>query len=155
MSAGEAAAMTGMTSAELATVNTRSLRVRSAPAADAEVVGGALNGDIFPVAEKSADGKWVRLYFPGIEGETWVGSEFVSVSAADLNVKYGNVTVNTGGARLRVRTLPSLEGTIVGHVYNGETRMAVGVSTDGQWVLLFLPGVAGPAWASAEFVTYQ
>ena len=155
MSAGDAAAMAGMSSSELATVNTRSARVRSGPAADAEVVGGALAGDIFPVAEKSADGKWVRIYFPGTDGEAWVGSELVDVSAVGLNVKYGNVTVNTDGPRLRVRNAPTVDGEIVGYVYNGETRYAVGVSPDGKWALLFLPALAGPTWVSAEYVTYQ
>jgi uncharacterized protein YgiM (DUF1202 family) len=155
MSAGDAAAMTGMSSSELATVNTRSARVRSGPAADAEVIGGALAGDIFPVAEKSADGNWVRIYFPGTDGEAWVGSELVDVSAVGLNVKYGNVTVNTDGPRLRVRNAPTLDGEIVGHVYNGDTRYAVGVSPDGKWALLFLPAMAGPTWVSAEYVTYQ
>ena len=155
MAAGEAAAMTGMSSTELATINTRSLRVRSGPAADTEVVGGALAGDVYPVAEKSADGKWVRLYFPGTDGEAWVGSEFVDVSAVGLNVKYGNVTVNTGGSRLRVRNAPTLDGEIVGHVYDGDTRYTIGVSPDGQWALLFLPAVPGSNWVSAEYVTYQ
>jgi len=147
--------MTGLTSSELATVNTRSLRVRNAANTDADVVGGALNGEVYPVAEKSADGKWVRLYFPGVDGDAWVGSEFVDLSATGLNVKYGNVTVNTGGARLRVRNAPSLDGAIVSHVYDGDTRYAVGVSTDGEWVLLFLPAQPGATWVSAEFVTYQ
>ena len=155
MSAGEAAAATGISSAELATVNTRSLRVRSAPSADAEIVGGALAGDVFPVAEKSADGKWVRVYFPGTEGEAWMGSDFVDVSATGLNVKYGNVTVNTGGPRLRVRSAPTLDAEIIGHVYDGDTRYAIGVSPDGKWALLFLPSLTGPAWVSAEYVTYQ
>jgi len=155
MSAGEAAAATGMTSAALVTVNTRSLRVRSAPAADADIVGGALDGDIFPVAEKSADGQWVRVYFPGVDGDAWVGSEFVTVSTADLNVKYGNVIVNTDGPRLRVRSTPSLDGEVVGHVYNGDIRYAIGVSPDGNWALLFLPTIPGPTWVSAAYVTYQ
>jgi uncharacterized protein YgiM (DUF1202 family) len=155
MSAGEVAAMSGMSSAELAIVNTRSARVRSGPAADAEVVGGALAGDIFPVAEKSVDGKWVRIYFPGTDGEAWVGSELVDVSAVGLNVKYGNVTVNTDGPRLRVRNAPTVDGEIVGYVYNGETRYAIGVSPDGNWALLFLPAITGPTWVSAEYVTYQ
>ena len=144
-----------MTSAELALVNTRSLRVRSAPTADADIVGGALDGDIFPVAEKSADGAWLRIYFPGVDGDAWVGGEFVAVSAADLNVKYGNVLVNTGGPRLRVRSTPSTDGEVVGHVYDGELRYAVGVSKDGKWALLFLPAIPGPTWVSAEYVTYQ
>ena len=155
MSAGEVAAMSGMSSAELAIVNTRSARVRSGPAADAEVVGGALAGDIFPVAEKSVDGKWVRIYFPGTDGEAWVGSELVDVSAVGLNVKYGNVTVNTDGPRLRVRIAHTVDGEIVGYVYNGETRYAIGVSPDGKWALLFLPAITGPTWVSAEYVTYQ
>ncbi|MGB5048505.1 MAG: SH3 domain-containing protein, partial [Caldilineaceae bacterium] len=73
MPVGEAAAMTGITSAELATVNTRSARVRSGPMADAPIVGGALAGEVYPVAEKSADGQWVRIYFPGTDGQAWVG----------------------------------------------------------------------------------
>ena len=155
MSAGEAAAMSGMASSELATVNTRSLRVRATATADGEIVGGALAGEVYPVAEKSADGKWVRIYFPGTDGEAWVGSEFVDVSAAELNVKYGNVLVNTGGPRLRVRNAPSIDGEVVGHVYNGDIRYAVGASKDGKWVLLFLPAMPGATWVSAEFVTYQ
>jgi uncharacterized protein YgiM (DUF1202 family) len=58
------------------------LRVRSEPAADAEIVGYVYDGETYPVLEVSADGAWVRI---GGSTETvsdnpdggWVAAEFV------------------------------------------------------------------------------
>ncbi|MEZ4608871.1 MAG: hypothetical protein R2838_01200 [Caldilineaceae bacterium] len=57
--AEEAAAPEG--TGAMATVATRSLRVRSAPNPDAEVVAGVREGETYPVVDLSSDGEWVLL----------------------------------------------------------------------------------------------
>lgn len=67
----------------VATVTTRSLRVRSAPNADAEVVAGVREGETYPVLDLSSDGQWVLLAVPSApDGQGWVASTLVSINGA-------------------------------------------------------------------------
>ncbi len=141
---------------QIAQVNTRSLRVRSAPSLEAEVVGGAKDGEVYPVAGVSEDGAWVSIYFPGLDAPAWVSAQLVTLMDAPLTVHMGRATVNTGdGTRLRLRSAPSLEAEIVGRIPDGETVLTTGVSADGEWVLLFVPEVAGPTWAAAQYLVLE
>ena len=142
----------------LAVVNTgspQSLRVREAPSTDAEIVWGARNGEYYAVTERSADGVWVGLAIPELGGVGWVSSEFVVVTE-DLTLipTLGSVTVATSdGARLRVRSAPSVDAELKEFLEGGETYEVVAVSEDGAWALINIPEVAGPSWIATEFVT--
>lgn len=140
---------------QLATVATRSLRVRSAPEADAEVVAGADAGEVYPVAGTSADGRWISLFFPGFDEPVWVAASLVELSDVELVVALGTGTVTTDGARLRLRSAPTLDAPIVGHILNGDSYPTLGTSPDGSWVLVVGTDVAGPTWASAQFLVMQ
>jgi uncharacterized protein YgiM (DUF1202 family) len=70
----------------IATVATRSLRVRSAPSETAEVIAGIAEGERYPVLGISSDGLWVQLAIdeaPG--GSGWVSSSFVTVEGPITN----------------------------------------------------------------------
>ena len=69
-----------------ATVTARSLRVRSAPNADAEVVTGIKEGEQYEVLALSSDGAWVQLRIPKApQGMGWVNANFVSVEGSITN----------------------------------------------------------------------
>jgi len=148
----------------VATVATRSLRVRSAPDGEAEVIYGLSEGDEVGVLEISDNGGWVRLAIadaPG--GSGWVAANLVSINgtlpsstdseesmsddamaaeetetvAADSSIQApesGFATVFTDGTRLRVRETPAVDSEIAGYVYNGETYPVLATSDDGLWI---------------------
>ncbi len=64
----------------MATVTTRSLRVRSEPLETAEVVAGLNEGEQYPVLGISSDGLWVQLAIDSAAGGSgWVAASFVSI----------------------------------------------------------------------------
>jgi uncharacterized protein YgiM (DUF1202 family) len=146
----------------IATVVTRSLRVRTEPLESAEVVAGLNEGEQYPVLGISSDGLWVELAIDGAPGgRGWVTASFVSVEGpiTDIAITQAPTTtvalsptgvitgatvnatpapgfalVRTQGARLRVRSQPTTESEIVGYVYNGESYRVIETSADGLWV---------------------
>ncbi|MDQ3248869.1 MAG: SH3 domain-containing protein, partial [Chloroflexota bacterium] len=69
--------------AAIATVSTRSLRVRAEPLESAEVVAGISQGETYTVTAISADGQWVQLAIADTPaGVGWVSANFVSVAGA-------------------------------------------------------------------------
>lgn len=72
-----------------ATVNTRSLRVRNQPYAEAEVVWGVNAGETYKVVGRSTDGMWLQLELPKApDGFGWVAADLVTVlgSIADAAI---------------------------------------------------------------------
>lgn len=66
-----------------ATVTARSLRVRAAPNATAEVIHGVREGEQYKVVALSSDGAWVQLSIPAApQGTGWVDANFVSVEGS-------------------------------------------------------------------------
>ena len=66
-----------------ATVTARSLRVRAAPNATAEVIHGVREGEQYKVIALSSDGAWVQLSIPvAPQGAGWVDANFVSVEGS-------------------------------------------------------------------------
>jgi uncharacterized protein YgiM (DUF1202 family) len=66
-----------------ATVTARSLRVRAAPDATAEVIHGVREGEQYKVVALSSDGAWVQLSIPAApQGAGWVDANFVSVEGS-------------------------------------------------------------------------
>lgn len=148
----------------MATVATRSLRVRKDPDDNSEVVAGIAEGESYKVVGLSADGQWVQLAIEGaVGGAGWVSANFVTVEGDITNINTGQIAANqvptatastandgtpvliptpaagfavvkTGETRLRVREQPTTDSAIVGYVYNGETYPVLETSADGQWV---------------------
>lgn len=153
----------------MATVATRSLRVRQAPDDNSEVVAGIAEGESYRVLALSDDGLWVQLAIDSsLDGTGWVSTNFVSVEGditdltgteatseesttqagpapTDVTLvptpQSGFGVVTTDGVRLRVRSGPSTDDPIVGYIYDGETYQILEASDDGVWVRI--PGATG------------
>ncbi len=165
----------------MATVATRSLRVRQNPDENSEVVAGIAAGESYRVLALSDDGLWIQLAIDSaVDGNGWVSTNFVTVegditdlaggdSAAasetaaptDLTLlptpQSGFSVVNTDGVRLRVRSGPSADTPIVGYIYDGESYEILETSADGAWVRI--PASTGSntdntegGWVAAEFL---
>lgn len=148
---------------ELGEITTRSLRLRAAPNADAEVLWGVRQGEFYPVVDRTADGLWLALAVPEVTeqgGIGWVSSEFVAITQDFVIIPtLGSATVNTSdGFRLRVRSLPSTDGELKEFLQEGETYEVVATTEDGSWTLLNLATannvpIPGPSWVATEFIT--
>lgn len=164
----------------MATVSTRSLRVRALPSVNSEVIAGIAEGESYRVLALSEDGLWVQLAIEAaLEGAGWVSTNLVSVEgditnlagAAEETVSEavrpsltliptpaaGLAVVNTDGSRLRVRSGPSTTNPIIGYIYDGETYEVLETNQDGSW--LRIPPTTGNntentrgGWVSAEFM---
>ena len=158
----------------IATVNTRSLRVRQAPDETSEVVAGIAAGETYQIRSFSADGLWVELAIDSAPaGSGWVSTNFVTVEgevtgltpqaaapAASQPVtgttgatllptpQPGFATVNTVDTRLRVRSGPSTTDPIVGYAYHGESYEVLETSEDGTWVRI--PAATGSNTDNAQ-----
>ena len=57
---------------------------------------------------------------------------------------------------LRVRGAPSPDAAVVGGIKEGEVYDVIGLSSDGEWVQLAIPAIAGgEGWVSANFVSVK
>jgi uncharacterized protein YgiM (DUF1202 family) len=72
-----------------ATISTRSLRVRSTPTDNGDIIGGVRQGDSYPVVGISSDGAWVQLEIPDVDG----GAGWVSASLVTLEGDITNITI--------------------------------------------------------------
>lgn len=126
------AAMTESTA--MATVATRSLRVRQAPNEASEVVAGIAEGETYEVVGLSADGQWVQLAIESApDGAGWVSANFVTVEGDITNLgagaDAGAVTVTTPATTTETITesAPAEQLTLVPTPQPGFAR----VNTDG------------------------
>lgn len=135
----------------MATVTTRSLRVRSAPNPDAEVVAGVREGETYPVIDLSSDGQWVLLGVPAApDGQGWVASTLVSINGplsgnADLILVPTPIPADAAGAATPV---PAEESAAPAEAPVPEPGYAV-VVTDGTRLR-----VRADATAESEIVGY-
>lgn len=73
-------------------------------------------------------------------------------SVDSINPAKATVSART----LRVRGTPSANGEIVGGIKEGQVYDVIGLSSDGEWIQLAIPGVpGGKGWVSANFVSVQ
>lgn len=74
----------------MATVSTRSLRVRQDPNEASEVVAGIAAGETYRVVGISADGQWIQLAIESApSGAGWVSANFVTVEGDITNLSAG------------------------------------------------------------------
>ena len=146
----------GDVTTQLALIKSRVLRVRSKPETISEVLTSVTAGEIYPVAGFSADEEWVAIFLYDIEDPVWVSASVVELREVELRVRISRATVVIDrGGRLRLRSGPTLDAPIVGHVQNGESFSTLGLSVDGEWVLLVGTEVEGPVWASTGFLQLE
>ncbi len=165
----------------MATIATRSLRVRSAPNDNSEVVAGVAAGESYRVVALSDNGLWVQIALEDTTADAgWVSTNFVTVEgdlttltaepeevAAPAGSGFsltlvptpaaGYAQVSTDGVRLRVRSGPSLANPIVGYIYDGESYPVLESSADNLWVRI--PASSGNnsdnssgGWVAAEYL---
>lgn len=85
-----AADTTTTASGAMATVATRSLRVRQEPNEASEVVAGIAAGETYRVVGLSADGQWIQLAIEGSPtGAGWVSANFVTVEGDITDLAVG------------------------------------------------------------------
>ncbi|MEM7533650.1 MAG: SH3 domain-containing protein [Chloroflexota bacterium] len=145
----------------MATVMTRSLRVRRMPVENSTVIFGLNEGDVYGINGWSTDSLWIRLVIPeSSEGEGWVRTRFLmvegniteipivelpaSVTITDTDTStetvrlteapVGYALIQTGSLRLRVRKEPDADSRIVGHAHANEIFRILDYSADGEWV---------------------
>lgn len=74
----------------MATVSTRSLRVRQEPNEASEVVAGIAAGETYRVVALSNDGQWIQLAIDNTPtGAGWVSANFVTVEGDITNLAVG------------------------------------------------------------------
>ena len=64
----------------VATVATRSLRVRALPTVNSAQTGSILNGESYPVTARSSDGMWLELEIPALGGSGWIAADLVTMA---------------------------------------------------------------------------
>lgn len=118
----------------MATVATRSLRVRQEPNETSEVIAGIAEGETYRVVGLSSDGQWVQLAIESApDGAGWVSANFVTVEGDITNLgagaDAGAVTATTPATTTETVTesTPASELTLVPTPQPGFAR----VSTDG------------------------
>lgn len=83
----------------MATITTRSLRVRAEPNTDADVVAGVREGETYRVLGLSDDGQWVQIEVDRAEdGVGWVAANLVSINGAVSGTTDGLILVPTPAA---------------------------------------------------------
>lgn len=163
-----------VTDGAMATVTTRSLRVRQTADDTSEVVAGIAAGESYRVLSLSEDGLWVELAIDSApNGNGWVSTSFVTVEGDVTGLSPQTATaavtqtvtsttavtlvatpppgfalVNTGDTRLRVRGGPSTNDPIVGYAYNGETYEVLETNEAGTWVRI--PAATGSNTDNAQ-----
>lgn len=120
----------------MATVATRSLRVRQDPNEASEVVAGIAAGETYRVIGLSSDGQWIQLAIENTpDGAGWVSANFVTVEGdiTDLAIgpEAGTVTTTTATTSTTESTATaSITATAVTLVPTPQPGFAL-VRTDG------------------------
>ena len=85
-----------------------------------------------------------------IEQAAQAGGDSAGAAAANP----AQATVNARS--LRVRGEPSPDAEVVGGIKEGEVYDVIGLSSDGEWVQLAIPAIAGgEGWVSANYVSVK
>lgn len=72
---------TAGTATATATIAVASLRIRTGPSTDAEVVGGAVQGENYPITGQALDCQWYQITHP-VLGTVWIaGGEFTTADS--------------------------------------------------------------------------
>lgn len=96
----------------MATVATRSLRVRQEPNEASEVVAGIAAGETYRVVGLSADGQWIQLAIENTPtGAGWVSANFVTVEGDITDLAVGadpGVAITTTQATTETAAAPAV-----------------------------------------------
>jgi len=126
------------------TINTARLRVRSLPGLDGDIITLVLKGQVYSIlAEQNG---WYQInYETGKTG--WVMGIYTVVSGTST---ISNIKINT--ARLRVRSLPGLQGEIITLVSKGQ-EYSILAEQNGWYQINYETGKTG--WVMGTYVVKQ
>ncbi len=99
-------------SGAMATVSTRSLRVRQSPSETSEVVAGIAAGETYRVLGLSSDGQWIELEIENaIGGRGWVSANFVTVEGEISDLAVGSEVSTTATTTTDITTTATVSET--------------------------------------------
>ncbi|MBK8901974.1 MAG: SH3 domain-containing protein [Anaerolineaceae bacterium] len=142
-------------SANVATVATGALNVRSGPGIGYGVVAAAYQGQVVTLMARNNISSWVKIQLSsGTQG--WVNVTLLSTSTNINSLPVEDVpTLATSGvvntAALNVRSGPAISYGVVAVVYQGQGVALIGRNADASWVKIRLSnGVVG--WVNAAYI---
>lgn len=139
----------------------------SSPDGSSQPVAILVNGETAEIIGVSADRQWWAIRMPYFEeGQGWVASGQVSVENADLAVVIGTggvtktpprateqIPVALAIANVNVRSGPDMSFDKIGLLNNGQEAEIIGVSPDGGWWAIRLPGAEQrTGWVAKDFI---
>lgn len=81
--------------ATTATILVASLRIRTGPSTDAEIVGGAVQGERYPIIGQALDCQWYQINHP-VLGTVWIaGGEFAQADGDCAQIPAGDASAAT------------------------------------------------------------
>jgi uncharacterized protein YraI len=126
-----------------------------------------VNGETAPVLGASADRQWWAIPVPYfVNGRGWVAAGQVTVEngdqapVLDLGATTGSqalpteqIPVAQAVANVNVRSGPDLNFDKIGMLNNGQEAEIVGISQDGMWWVIRLPGDQGKTgWVAKDYI---
>ena len=159
------------------------VNVRSGPGLEFDLLGRLDENESAIVSARDDTGEWWQIeYRAGENGLAWVAGAVVDFIGNRDRVPLSTGPTEEGAAApaapaatatpvpaepiiagtieaidpVNVRAEPSLESTLVGGLYPGESADALAISQDGDWWQIdFSDGPDGTGWVTAEFVRFQ
>jgi hypothetical protein len=143
------------------------------------LLGRLDEGEVAEIVGKSEAEDWWQINYEAAEdGLGWITAALVDFSEAEAEATIPVVIVSNeddifpsptptptpltvaglveATDAINVRAEPSIEGTVLGGFYLGETADVVAISEDGEWWQIeYEDGPEGLAWVAVEFVRFQ
>jgi len=133
------------TALQTITINTPRLRVRSLPGLEGEIITLVLTGQVYSILAEQND--WYQINYES--GKTgWVMGIYTVLS--DSSTAISSIKINT--PKLRVRSLPGLEGEIITLVSEGQ-EYSVLTEQNGWYQINYESGKTG--WVMGAYVVKQ
>jgi len=153
------------------TVTVTRLNVRTIPSMTGSVVGALAQNDTVTIIGSSDDGDWYKVQAPGASGDGWVFADYVAtgiqigdaaaqapVTAAPATVATAPATSPTGSGptaaviptTINVRGGPGTNYSVVSSASNATVLEITGLSQDGGWYQVRVPGRTEPGWVFAN-----
>jgi hypothetical protein len=112
------------------------------------VIGGGQRTGGIPFMVNQADTNFRLVYYPNGDADTAFTEQFFYLHAQGTQ---DTMEVYSSNPELLVRRGPGSDYTAIGAFRRGQTAIATGRSTDGQWIRVDTPEFSG--WVSASYVT--
>lgn len=149
----------GSTASGSATVTAYRLNVREQPTTSSNVLTKINQGTTYPVVGCNTDQSWWQLNVNGTIG--WVFAPFVDVTNAHCVPDFNSSTPQypstgysvTAFVTVNIRSLPRIEGALLGQLGSGQSAPVVGRNANSTWWMIEHNGITG--WVSSAFARIQ